>query len=49
MGLDIPDTYKAWYVGGGSNPGTLGEDLRDYSGGDSSDTTGGEAPDSSCN
>ncbi|NNF21305.1 MAG: hypothetical protein HKN67_05140 [Saprospiraceae bacterium] len=49
IGLGIPDTDKDWYVGSGSNPGSLGEDLRDYSGGDSSNTSGGSSPNSSCN
>lgn len=48
-GQTIPDTYKNWYVGGGTNPGSLGEDLRTYSGADASNTSGGTAPDSKCN
>lgn len=49
IGLGIPDTSKDWYVGAGSNPGSLGEDLRDYNGGDSSNTEGGTASDTNCN
>jgi|GEM_PF-2104675 len=28
--INIPDTFGSWVVGGGSNPGDLGEDLRSF-------------------
>lgn len=30
IGLSIPDSYGSWPFGGGSNPGNLGEEIRDY-------------------
>lgn len=28
VGLSLPDTYGSWGIGGGSTPGTLGQDMR---------------------
>ncbi len=45
----IPDSQGSWGVGSGSNPGDLGEDLRNYNTFSSSvNTTPGNAPFSNC-
>lgn len=51
IGLNIPDTRGTWPGGAGSNPGDLGEDLKDYNNPDATynlDTDGGHAPQSNC-
>ncbi len=51
IGLNIPDTRGTWPGGAGSNPGDLGEDLKDYNNPDANyslDSNGGNAPESNC-
>ena len=50
IGLGIPDTYGWWPLGGGSNPGALGEDLRALPLGPNMtrDDDGGTAPEQNC-
>ncbi|MEM8569177.1 MAG: hypothetical protein AAGF85_22160 [Bacteroidota bacterium] len=45
-GLDVPDSFNTWPAGGGSNPGTLGQNLRsmDLPPGATRNTSGGSAP-----
>ena len=51
IGLNVPDTNGSWPLGGGSNPGYLGQDLRNLPLGPnmSRDADGGHAPASICN
>lgn len=45
IGIQLPDTYGSWLLGGGTNPGNLGQDLRNMqlSTGMTRNTTGGTA------
>ena len=48
--LSIPDSQGTWGVGGGSNPGDLGEDLRTYNQHSGTiSATPGTAPSTKCN
>lgn len=53
LGFNIPDTTGSWPGGGGSNPGNLGQDLRNWQlpSGATRNSTGGNAPSNSgtCN
>lgn len=51
LNLPLPDTRGSWPFGGGTNPGDLGEDIRNMTTGNgmSKDTDGGEAPSNSGN
>lgn len=50
LGLNVPDTFGSWPLGGGSNPGALGEDLRNITLDPtmSRDDNGGTAPTQNC-
>jgi len=45
-GLNLPDTFASWGIGGGSNPASLGQDIRNMNLGDgvNRNITGGNAP-----
>lgn len=49
-GITLPRTYQEWPLGGGLNPGDLGEDLRAMALGQgmTRNTTGGLAPSTTC-
>lgn len=51
VGYDFPDTYATWGFGGGSNPASLGEDLRDFSltSNMTRNSNGGRAKKTKCN
>ena len=52
MGMNLPDTYGSWDIGGGSNPGNLGQDIRGMSNSNVNiSTSSGFAPNSegACN
>ena len=46
MGLNVPDCYSNWGLGGGSNPGKFGQHLRTMSlpSGATRNISGGTAP-----
>lgn len=45
-GVNLPDTYSSWGIGGGSNPAALGQDIRNFTlkSGMTRNTEGGTPP-----